>query len=259
MGIIGGPLGYWFLKRNYPGGQGVPLGSGDVYADRGLSKLKTLFGPDIFDELKDKVVLDFGCGTGENAIELAKNGCRRVIGLDIQEHFLDKARLGAEAAGVADRCMFTSTWTEAVDVILTTDAFEHFESPGEILGIMRGLLKDSGYVLAEFGPTWFHPYGGHLFAVFPWAHLVFTERALIRWRTDFKSDGANRFSEVAGGLNQMTIRRWERLVQESGFRFLSYEQVPIRAARRLHCRLTREFLTAIVRARLTPKSSTSAS
>jgi SAM-dependent methyltransferase len=252
MGIIGGALGYWFLKRTYPRGEGVPMGSGDVYAERGLSKLKTLFGPEIFTELRDKVVLDFGCGTGENAIELAKNGCRRVIGLDIQERFLEKARRGAEAAGVADRCTFTSHWTEPVDVILTTDAFEHFDSPGEILRIMRGLVKDTGYVLAEFGPTWFHPYGGHLFAVFPWAHLVFTERALMRWRTDFKSDGAKKFGEVAGGLNQMTIRRWEQLVLKSEFKFLSYEQVPIRAAKRLHCRVTREFLTAIVRARLSP-------
>jgi hypothetical protein len=54
--------------------------------------------------------------------------------------------------------------------------------------------------------------GGHLFSVFPWAHLIFSEQALIRWRSDFKSDGATRFSEVAGGLNQMTIRRFERLI-----------------------------------------------
>jgi hypothetical protein len=121
---------------------------------------------------------------------------------------------------------------------------------------MRKLVKDSGYVLVEFGPTWFHPHGGHLFAVFPWAHLILTEKALIRWRTDFKSDGATRFGEVAGGLNKMTIRWWEQLVSESGLEYKSYELVPIRAARRLHCRLTREFFTAIVRARLTPKVST---
>lgn len=187
MGIIGGRLGYWFLKRSYPGGQGVPMGTGDVYAERGVSKLETLLGPGIFDELKDKTVLDFGCGRGENAIELARHGCTRVIGLDIQEAFLETARKNAEAAGVSDRCTFTTRSTEPVDVILTMDSFEHFDSPDEILRIMRGLLKDSGYVIAEFGPTWYHPYGGHLFAVFPWAHLIFTEQALIRWRTDFKS------------------------------------------------------------------------
>jgi len=253
MGIIGGPIGYWLLKAIYPGGQGVAMGSDDPYAARGLSKLKTLFGAGVYDELRDKVVLDFGCGTGDNAIELAKNGCRRVIGLDIQERLLVQARKSAEAAGVADRCIFTTDWKEPVDVILTMDAFEHFDDPAGILSIMRGLLKESGYVLIEFGPTWYHPRGGHLFAVFPWAHLIFTERALIRWRTDFKTDGAKRFGEVAGGLNQMTIHKWEDLVAGSDLRFLSYEQVPIRRIKPLHSRLTREFFTAIVRARLTPK------
>jgi SAM-dependent methyltransferase len=217
------------------------------------SKLTRMFGPGIFDELRGKVVLDFGCGYGENAIELAKNGCAQVIGLDIQEHSLQKARLDAEAAGVASRCVFTSIWHEPVDVIVSTDSFEHFDHPDRILHIMCGLLKENGYALVEFGYPWFHPYGGHLFAVFPWAHLIFTEAALIRWRSDFMTDGATRFHEVPGGLNQMTVRRWERLISESDFDFLSYELVPIRAARRLHCSLTREFLTSTIRTRLTPR------
>jgi hypothetical protein len=67
----------------------------------------------------------------------------------------------------------------------------------------------------SFGPTWHHPYGGHLFSVFPWAHLIFSEKALTRWRSDLRDDGATRFGEVAGGLNQMTIRRFEELVADS--------------------------------------------
>jgi SAM-dependent methyltransferase len=229
------------------------MGSGDSYAPREGSRLIRDFGAGIFDELRGQVVLDFGCGTGENAIELAKNGCRRVIGLDIQEQFLEKARFDAKTAGVADVCVFTSSWCEPVDVIVSQDAFEHFASPAQVLRVMRGLIKDSGYLLVEFGPPWRHPYGGHLFSVFPWAHLFFTERALIRWRTDFKSDGATRFQEVAGGLNRMTLRRWERLVSQSDFAFLTYEPVPIRPAKRFHCFLTREFLTSSIRARLTTR------
>ena len=250
MGFIGGPLAYGFLKRRYPGGKGIPMSDGDPYAAAGVSKLKTLFGPGVFDELRGKVVLDFGCGEGANAIELAVNGCARVVGLDVQEHYLEKARGLAAAAGVADRCVFTSAWPEPVEVIISTDAFEHFDRPDEVLRQMRGLLQDDGYVLVQFGYPWYHPYGGHLFSVFPWAHLIFTERALIRWRSDFKTDGARRFHEVAGGLNQMTVRRWERLIADSDFKFSSYELIPIRAARRFHCYLTRELLTSAIRARL---------
>jgi SAM-dependent methyltransferase len=231
------------------------MSQGDPYADAGVSKLGTIFGPGVFDELWGKVVLDFGCAEGRNALELARNGCRRVIGLDIQERFLEKARYRAKVAGLQDQCVFTSNWSEPVDVIVSTDSFEHFDEPEHILRTMRALLKQKGYLLVEFGYPWYHPYGGHLFSVFPWAHLVFSESALMRWRSDFKTDGAKHFNEVAGGLNQMTIKRWERLVKNSGFRFLTYELVPIRAARRLHCGFTREWLTSIIRARLAPAST----
>jgi hypothetical protein len=55
---------------------------------------------------------------------------------------------------------------------------------GAILEIMYGLLKPDGRVMLCFGPIWYHPLGGHLFSVFPWAHLVFSEAALIQWRLD---------------------------------------------------------------------------
>jgi SAM-dependent methyltransferase len=254
MGIVGGSLAYAFLKHFYPGGQGVPLASSDAETVRGGGKLTRDFGPGIFEELRDKVVLDFGCGTGDSAIELARNGVRRVVGLDIQEHHHETARRHARDAGVDDRCVFATSWNEPVDVVISQDAFEHFSAPERILTIMRGLVKDTGYVLVNFGPPWLHPYGGHLFSVFPWAHLVFTEPALLRWRADFKNDGATRFEDVAGGLNQMTLARWERIVAQSGFRLQTYQTVPIRAAAKLYGSLTREYLTAMVSARLAPAS-----
>ena len=229
------------------------MSSGDPFKERGVSKLATYFGPGVFEELRDRVVMDFGCGEGDNAIELAVNGCRRVIGLDIQEHMLKKGRDEAARLGLNDQVLFVSHWTEPVDVILSTDAFEHFEDPAFILREMRRLLRDDGYAKVEFGYTWYHPLGGHLFSVFPWAHLIFAEKALIRWRTDFKTDGATRFHEVAGGLNQMTIRRWERLIADSPFKFQSYELVPIKAARRFHAHWTRELFTSTIRTRLVPR------
>lgn len=97
MGFIGGAPAYWLLKRFWPGGQNIPMSNGDPYAERGVSKLKALFGPDVFDQFSDKVVLDFGCGLGGNAIEIAQNGCPKVIGLDILPHYIEKARRTAQA------------------------------------------------------------------------------------------------------------------------------------------------------------------
>lgn len=250
MGIIGGSLGYRLLRRiSVDGDTGYCDGSTYI----GFSKLEKLLGEGIWEETKDKVVIDFGCGDGDDAVEVAEHGAKKVIGVDIRERALAKARQTALAHGVADRCTFVTQTDEKADVILSLDAFEHFDDPAAILRIMRTLVKDDGCVIAAFGPTWYHPLGGHLFSPFPWAHLIFTEKSLIRWRSDFRSDGATRFCEAEGGLNQLTIRRFEQLVSESDFKFKEFEPIPIRRIRLLANPLTREFTTAIVRCKLVPR------
>jgi SAM-dependent methyltransferase len=184
---------------------------------------------------------------------MARRGAHKVIGIDVQEKWLNIARENAAHAGVSDRCMFTARSVEPADIILAIDSFEHFDAPAEVLRTMAEMLKPGGYVVAAFGPTWYHPLGGHLFSVFPWAHLVFTEKALIRWRGDFKTDGATRFEEVAGGLNRMTIRRFKRIVEQSPFRFAEFEARPIRKLKPLANRFTQEVTTAIVRSKLVPR------
>ena len=225
----------------------------DGSAYSGKSKARVLLGDRLIDSLRGKIVLDFGCGTGHEAIDIAHAGAKRVIGVDIRENALAKARENARAAGVDHMCEFTSTTNRKVDVIVSMDSFEHFDDPAGILRLMASLLEPGGYVAVSFGPTWYHPYGGHLFSVFPWAHLVFSEDALCDWRSAFRSDGARKFREVEGGLNQMTIRRFEDVVAQSPFRIDWLECVPMRHFRRapwLHNRLTREFTTAIVRCQL---------
>ena len=193
---------------------------------------------------------DFGCGVGGEAIEMAQRGAARVIGIDILEQSLQAARRAAQDAGVAERCQFVTRTDEPVDFVVSLDGFEHFSDPEDVLRAMSRMVKPSGRVLLAFGPTWLHPLGGHLFSVFPWAHLIFTEKALIRWRSRFKQDGATRFGEVEGGLNQMTIRRFRRLVARSPLRFETFETVPIRRLRALANPLTREFVTGSVRCSL---------
>ena len=216
----------------------------------GKCKIGMLFGDEFLASLAGKTVVDFCCGEGLEAVEMVRRGARRVIGIDIREDVLQQARDNARIAGVEETCEFVSSTDNPADVVVSIDSFEHFSDPAKVLDLMDNLLQPCGEVLVSFGPTWYHPLGGHLFSVFPWAHLLFSEKALIRWRSGFKTDGATRFGEVAGGLNQMTIGRFEKLVKQSAFRFASMELVPIRKLRPFHNRLTREFTTALVRCRL---------
>ena len=206
---------------------------------------------EIWDQVRGKDVLDFGCGTGSEAVEVAEHGARHVVGIDLRKKWLDMAVEHAATHGVADRCTFTTTWHDPVDVILSLDSFEHFADPAGVLAHMHGLLRPGGKVLATFGPTWYHPLGGHIYSVFPFAHLLFSERALVRWRSLHKDDGATTIEE--SGLNKMTIRRFIALVEASPLKFAHFELLPIRPLRLIANRLTREFTTAAVRCVLEPR------
>jgi len=186
-------------------------------------------------------------------VEMAQRGARRVIGVDIRESHLETARRRAAASGVADRCAFMTSPDIPADVVVSLDSFEHFDDPARILQIMDRYLAPGGTIIATFGPTWYHPLGGHLFSVFPWAHLVFTEQALLRWRKSFRpGQTATRITEC--GLNKITIRRFRRIVATSPFRFAQFEARPIRGIRLLAAAPFREFGTAIVRCTLVRKS-----
>jgi 2-polyprenyl-3-methyl-5-hydroxy-6-metoxy-1,4-benzoquinol methylase len=158
-------LQYHLLKRIVP--VTPDWCSGRAYRTR--SKLELLLGRELLDGIAGKTVIDFGCGEGTESIELALSGATRVIGVDIREDCLERARRRAEASGVADVCEFASSTESLADVIVSLDAFEHFAEPGRILQKMSSLMARDGEVLASFGPTWLHPLGGHAFSVFTWS------------------------------------------------------------------------------------------
>jgi SAM-dependent methyltransferase len=245
---IGGELGYRLLRRLWP----APVHnlSGIAYANK--DKVEMTLGPDVYRELRGKTVVDFGCGEGAEAVRIAQRGAAKVIGVDILEKSLEKARENASNAGVSDRCEFATSTREQCDVVISLDSFEHFEDPGAILNTMRELLKPDGYVWASFGPTWYHPYGGHVFSPFPWAHLIFSEATLLRRRADIKGSKLAHFKDIPEGLGQISIRRFLRVVEESGYDLISFEAVPIKMLRPFANRLTREFATSVVRCKLRP-------
>lgn len=253
MGIIGGTLGYTLLTWIAPNEESGGL-TGEAYANK--SKLQALLGDRFFDDIRGKTVIDFGCGPGAEAIEMAQRGAARVIGVDIRQSFLDTAQARAAAAGVADRCVFVTEPAEPADIVVSLDSFEHFDDPAAILRIMDRYLLPGGRVVASFGPPWLHPLGGHLFSVFPWAHLIFTDRALLRWRKRFRpNQKARTITEC--GLNKMTVGRFERLIAESPFRFERCEIRPIRGHEWLEAPLLREFGTSVVTCTLAKRAAAS--
>jgi SAM-dependent methyltransferase len=249
-GLIGGTLGVRILNTINSTGQLAAMPDGVPPAYQNASKLEQLLGRQIWNDVRGKLVVDFGCGEGHEVVELAQHGAARVVGLETWPRWIVSATERVASAGLADRCSISERWVSGdprADVVISLDSFEHYEDPAAILETMHRILAPGGVVLAAFGPPWYHPYGGHLFSVFPWAHLIFSEHALVTWRTGLPGKEP-KTSLLDAGINRMTVARFERLVAASPFRVRSLEAVPIR--RRRWPAWSREFTTSIVRCRL---------
>ncbi len=236
-------LQFNFLKKYYH----IDV-SGAVSENR--LPLERIFIDGFSEKVKDKFVIDFGCGHGDDTEKMANWGAKLSLGLEIRSELVanNQARINL------DNCQFAtelpSDLKSKADMIISIDAFEHFDSPKEILQIMYDCLRPGGEAYISFGPTWYHPHGGHAFSMFPWAHLIFTEKSLIRWRNQFYNDGATKFNEVAGGLNQLSISDFEKIFQKSPFEVLEIDCKPIRGKKWLQRILGKEFTTSMVLAHL---------
>jgi 2-polyprenyl-3-methyl-5-hydroxy-6-metoxy-1,4-benzoquinol methylase len=59
----------------------------------GKSKLERLLGHEFLKRVPGTII-DFGCGTGAEAVELAHRGAKRVIGIDVREDVLRAFGIG---------------------------------------------------------------------------------------------------------------------------------------------------------------------
>jgi|GEM_PF-955908 len=189
--------------------------------DGALALLRRVF--DGFDQMiPGRRVLDFGCGAGLQACAIAKLGAERVIGLETNPKTLGRARQLAGGLGLDGRVEFGETLNsvseDGFDVVISQNSMEHFADPAGVLAEMRNALAPGGKLLITFGPPWLAPYGSHMrfLTPVPWVNILLPERVVMKLRSRRVRDGAARYEEVEGGLNRMTVHRFETLVNQSG-------------------------------------------
>jgi len=79
--------------------------------------------------LQQSSVLDIGCGPGHYTIALARQGARKVVGIDFSEEMIKLAILHSNAAGYSSRCIFL------VQDIFTYNPEEKFDH-SVVMGVM---------------------------------------------------------------------------------------------------------------------------
>jgi 2-polyprenyl-3-methyl-5-hydroxy-6-metoxy-1,4-benzoquinol methylase len=105
-------------------------------------------------DVAGKTVLDVGCGSGRYAVEFAKRGASRVVGVDYAPGMLALAREYAEAKGVAARCEFiqgdftAQMIDQRFDVVIAIGVFDYQDRPVEFLRKMG--QHCSGRLIATF-------------------------------------------------------------------------------------------------------------
>jgi SAM-dependent methyltransferase len=187
-------------------------------------------------DLRGKSVLDIGCGLGSLCIEAARRGARRTLGVDTGRPGIEYARwrLGKEAGlppvefrlygGDPDEL-----GSERFDVVLSKDSFEryHFRPPVDgfrsMAERMAGRLEDGGLLAMRLGPLWKAPYGGHIDAWLPWAHLIFPEDVIFeRYRATRAPGKTARTFDEGVGVNKLTLSRFRAVMDSVGLECLHF-------------------------------------
>ena len=110
----------------------------------------------LFDGIKGAVALDYCCGNGEVAVEMATQGASRVFGVDISSVAIKNARELAKSAGVDDVCEFAVMDAERIgftdetfDLIHEYGALHHLELRTAYEELARVLKPDGKVVCTE--------------------------------------------------------------------------------------------------------------
>lgn len=96
-------------------------------------------------------ILDVGCGPGHYAIELARRGAARVVGVDFAEGMIALAQRQAEAAGVADRCEFfvgdihALSFPERFDYVVVMGFMDYVAEPRALIEKIAGMTAKRAF------------------------------------------------------------------------------------------------------------------
>jgi ubiquinone/menaquinone biosynthesis C-methylase UbiE len=124
--------------------------------------------------IKRGKVLDIGTGSGRLAIELAKarGGDFEIIGLDISEDMLERARENAREAQVEDKIQFVLATAadlpfpdHSFDLVMSYASLHHWFQPGEVFNEAQRVTRNGGNFIIRDNQR---VYGNRFWEIFIW-------------------------------------------------------------------------------------------
>lgn len=198
-----------------------------------IGRLFSEFQKEIPFEYRNKAILEVGCGEGKLCRHLASIKSNTVIGIDISQKAVKDANKLANANKL-NNCHFKICDAKNMhlfqnnqfDLIISYNSLEHFDNPMKVLEEMKRILKPGGNLVIRF-TNWHSYYAHHMPTNIPWAHVLFSERTVMKHRNKIKKDHKSTFKEA--GLNKMNYRKLDRLIKRTGLKKRYYRLVPTRS------------------------------
>lgn len=206
------------------------------------------FGFELRSLLGGKTALDLGCFTGGRSIAwLERYGFNRIIGIDIEDEYIQAASQFAQQKGAAGT--FFKSQGESLpfedasfDAVLSFDVFEHVQDVADTLQECRRVLKTGGRLFVVF-PSYYHPIEHHLTlaTMTPCLHWIFSGETLIKAYCeiiDERGDGAYWYRrstrirepwERGNTVNGMTFARFKRILARQNWTICREVHKPIGA------------------------------
>ena len=113
-----------------------------------LFEIPALFS--LMPDLKDKTILDLGCGFGEHCKRFVESGAKKVIGIDISEKMLEIARQENADSKITYINMpmeNISKLNEKFDIVISSLAFHYVEDFTGVVKNIFDMLNENGVFL----------------------------------------------------------------------------------------------------------------
>ena len=120
---------------------------------------------------KDEIILDYGCGPGNDVIHFMKTGAKKIIGMDISDkalslakHYISlypESKIPIEFIKIIDGATTIPLESESVDYIICSGVLHHVSNPTNILKEFFRILKKGSYtriMVYNHNSIFFHVY-----------------------------------------------------------------------------------------------------
>jgi len=122
-------------------------------------RFRSQFTVEALSPVRDKTILDVGCGSGRLAVELAARGAARVVGVDLSKQMLLLAKRLADQRDCREKCTFVQAdildyhpTPDSFDAVIAMGFFDYVRDPGPVMNRLRTLLR--GMLVASFPAAW---------------------------------------------------------------------------------------------------------